>query len=297
MAFDEGLATRNGIPLPIQCIRMQGSYRRNRPVSQHYHDYTELLFGLAGSARVYTGGTTCLLNEGDLLLIHPHEPHDVHAASESCTYIVIKFLPKILLAGEHTYPTYGYTLLLTEKTVGKQCLFRRKELTSSDLPARFASLMEEWEGERFGYELSLRADVIHIFLYILRRWQESNLPLATGVVGGQGEMISRALAYVRANYADLTENSAAAACGVSRTYFSRCFKRAMKVGFAAYVNEVRLREAERLLLTTEKSVTEIAEEVGFSTASYFIGQFRALHGVTPHRYREAGLQARDGQAE
>jgi AraC-like DNA-binding protein len=60
----------------------------------------------------------------------------------------------------------------------------------------------------------------------------------------------------------------------------------MRTSFTAYVCEVRLREAERLLLTTKKSVTEIAIEVGFSTASYFIDRFRVLHGVTPHQYRQ-----------
>ena len=80
------------------------------------------------------------------------------------------------------------------------------------------------------------------------------------------------------------------ACGVSRTYFSRCFKRGMKQGFSRYVCHVRLREAKRLLLTTPKSVTDIAQEVGFSTTSYFIERFRALHGVTPHQFRESGQQ-------
>lgn len=295
MAVDEGLASRNGIPLPIQCIHME-CRREKRSVQQHYHDYTELLFGLSGRARVYTGASSYVLSAGDLLLIHPHEPHDVHALNELCTYIVIKFLPEVLLAGEQTYPTYGYTLLLTEKTAGKQCLFPADELMQSDLPSRFAHLMEEWEGEAFGYELSLRADVLHIFLYIMRRWQKSDLPLAAGMAGRQGEIISRALTYVRSHYAELTEDSTAAACGVSRTYLSRCFKRTMKMGFSAYVNEVRLREAERLLLTSTQSVTEIAQEVGFSTASYFIDRFRTLHGVTPHQYRQGVLLYRGRQA-
>lgn len=295
MAIDEGLASRNGVPLPIQCIRMECRQEKRSP-QQHYHDYTELLFGLGGRAQVYTGATCCTLSAGDLMLIHPHEPHDVHALDGFCTYIVIKFLPEVLLAGVQTYPTYGYVLLLTEKTAGKQCLFPAAELRQSDLPSRFAHLMEEWEGEAFGYELSLRADVLHIFLYIMRRWQKSDLPLAAGMAGRQGEIISRALTYVRAHYAELTEDSTAAACGVSRTYLSRCFKRAMKMGFSAYVNEVRLREAERLLLTSPQSVTEIAQEVGFSTASYFIDRFRTLHGVTPHQYRQGILLPRGQQA-
>lgn len=103
MAIDEGLASRNGVPLPIQCIRMECRQETRSP-QQHYHDYTELLFGLGGRARVYTGAACCTLSAGDLMLIHPHEPHDVHALDGFCTYIVIKFLLEVLLAGEQTYP-------------------------------------------------------------------------------------------------------------------------------------------------------------------------------------------------
>ena len=288
MAYDEGLAKRNGITLPIQCIRMVLK-PHVRALSMHYHDYTELLFGIAGTAMVSTGSYSCLLSEGDLVLIHPGEAHDVLWHSGQATYLVIKFLPKVLLTGEQASPAHGYALLLTENMPDKQCIFRAAELKKSDLPQRFAHLMEEWEDERFGYELSLRADITHIFLYILRRWQEDNLPLAESMRSGQGSLIGHAVAYVREHYSDLTEEETAAACGVSRTYFSRCFKRAMRIGFSAYVCAVRLREAERLLLTTSKSVTEIAEEVGFSTTSYFIARFRELHGVTPHQNRESAL--------
>ena len=54
---------------------------------------------------------------------------------------------------------------------------------------------------------------------------------------------------------------------------------------SAYINRLKLREAERLLATGDTSVTEIAEAVGFSTVSYFISLFRSHHGVTPHKYR------------
>jgi mannose-6-phosphate isomerase-like protein (cupin superfamily) len=160
MPIEEGIAVRGGIPLPIQCILMKNNIH-NRPPMLHYHKYTELLFGMSGTAQVYTGSSHYLLGEGDLLLIHPREPHDVHAASESCTYIVIKFLPEVLLSGEQSSPTYGYSLLLTERTTGKQCFFSAGELAESGLSSLFAHLMEEWDGECFGYgEWTQDGDVI-----------------------------------------------------------------------------------------------------------------------------------------
>ena len=49
---------------------------------------------------------------------------------------------------------------------------------------------------------------------------------------------------------------------------------------------LRIRRAQQLLASTDKSCTEICFEVGFSDQSYFTRQFRKHTGVTPKRYRK-----------
>jgi AraC-like DNA-binding protein len=46
-----------------------------------------------------------------------------------------------------------------------------------------------------------------------------------------------------------------------------------------------MERARELLLKTGKTVSEIAEDVGYANAPYFYRQFRAHHGVTPAEYR------------
>ena len=64
MAYDEGRVRRDGEVLPIECLRIRqnGKPRNNRNL--HFHDYTELLFGLHGSARVLIGNGTTVLEAG-----------------------------------------------------------------------------------------------------------------------------------------------------------------------------------------------------------------------------------------
>lgn len=285
MAIDEGRALRGGVPLAIQCLQMKLSGPPHfDPL--HYHDYIELLFGTEGRARATVGDRIYTFEQGELLLVHTHEPHTVTCDGESCTYTVVKFLPEVLLGNEQTYSEYGCALLLMENMPGRQNLFRAEELADTPLTGLFSHIMQEWESANFGYELGLRADITLILMHILRKWREKNPSLAETVgAGGHGDMMQKAMTYVKEEYAEATEDRAAAFCGVSASYFSRLFKREMKSGFSAYVNRVRLREAERLLLTTDKSVTEIAQEVGFATSSYFIDCFRRTHEVTPYRYR------------
>lgn len=287
MAYYEERAKRNGIVMPIQCIHMH-LHKTHTHRNMHYHEYVELLFGLRGKAQVFIGGMQCELPAGSMIIIHINEPHDVLCFEGECEYIVVKFLPQVLRAEEETSFEYTYVPILMENTPDKQIFFDAVELKSTNLPALFAHMMEEWEQQTFGYELSLRADVTQIYLYILRRWRQSNLSLFEYIEQtGQGEFIHKAVSYVGAQYAELTQQDVAAACGISTAYFSRLFKRTMKTPFSAYLAKVRLREAERLLLLTNQSVTEIAHGVGFSTASYFISLFHKEQNLTPYQYRQS----------
>ncbi|MBR5057184.1 MAG: helix-turn-helix transcriptional regulator, partial [Clostridiales bacterium] len=56
--------------------------------------------------------------------------------------------------------------------------------------------------------------------------------------------------------------------------FSRFFRHALGQTFSDYLLYVRLTEAEKLLITTSKSISQIALDTGFSTSSYFITQFK-----------------------
>ena len=53
------------------------------------------------------------------------------------------------------------------------------------------------------------------------------------------------------------------------------------------LRDMRLREARRLLTTTELSISEIAYEAGFSTPAYFTKCFREAYGQTPSELRDS----------
>ena len=55
--------------------------------------------------------------------------------------------------------------------------------------------------------------------------------------------------------------------------------------FKDYVYYLRIRDAEEMLLNTDKRIYEIAEELGFPNADVFISRFVQLKGVTPNQYR------------
>lgn len=75
----------------------------------------------------------------------------------------------------------------------------------------------------------------------------------------------------------------------SDAYLSRYFKQETGITFRQYLNKIRVEQAAMELKNTEKSVTQIALDCGFSTPSAFNRKFREFFEMTPATYRKKYL--------
>lgn len=93
------------------------------------------------------------------------------------------------------------------------------------------------------------------------------------------------LSYLAENHTHVTLDALAAHFGRSRSHISHLFKANAGVSLRAYCNDLRLCDAKGLLQSTSLSVTEVAYEVGFDDASYFIKLFREKYGISPLKFK------------
>ncbi len=73
---------------------------------------------------------------------------------------------------------------------------------------------------------------------------------------------------------------------LSSQYLSAKIKETFGLGFNEYLNQIRVEESTKLLLDTEKSISEISDEVGFSHVRYFNKNFKFFYKLTPLQYRK-----------
>ena len=99
-------------------------------------------------------------------------------------------------------------------------------------------------------------------------------------------VISAALAYLHENYSThISVSELAAQMYLSRDHFSKLFRSATGMTVTAFLRQLRVNEACRLLKETDRGIGEIGALCGFPDTKNFYSAFRAQTGTTPGVYR------------
>jgi AraC-like DNA-binding protein len=101
------------------------------------------------------------------------------------------------------------------------------------------------------------------------------------------ERLNPVFQYIENNYAsEIKIENLASLTYLSTSHFSRLFKQATGKTATQYINEFRISKAEVLLKTTDLSVSDVAERVGFISSSYFAKWLKTLRNTTPTELRK-----------
>lgn len=76
-------------------------------------------------------------------------------------------------------------------------------------------------------------------------------------------------------------------CNMSKHHFLRVFESIVGESPLHYKNRIRLEHAAELLSDSAQSVSEISDEVGFSSPSYFCQAFKRYYGIAPKQYKKS----------
>lgn len=258
-----------------------------RPVAQpHVHQYFELLYCLSGRYELQAEHQTHVLSRGDVALIHPMEPHQTRSLEVGeNSYLVLKFTPEALYsAGQPAYEL-KYILPYLHFSEQRSYVYTARQLEGSRMGDLLSCILDERRQARYGYEMAVRAYVLQVLLWFLRAWNDGRD--AKAIDERTLLRLQRAIQTIDDHLDEpFKASDVAARLGMGLSSFSRFFSAAAGMSFPAYVRSRRLSRAAVLLGDGARSVTDIALETGFNTASYLILCFRQQYGVTPNQYRK-----------
>ena len=238
----------------------------------HYHDKHELYYLEKGNTKYFVDDEIFMLRPGDMLFVPSGSFHKTHG--EGCDGAVrLLFVFDDDFAGEEAK---SYIDELNEK---KHIRFPADKLYK--LQDLFSKIEKETENKLQDYsqmqKLYLRQMLILISRYRLKDTKDD--------YGESHRIIQEAVHYISANCGEeLRLETLASKYAMSPGYFSKQFKLYVGVGLSEYINIARVSAAEKLLVGTDRSITDIAMECGFNDSNYFAAVFKKIKGITPKKY-------------
>lgn len=255
----------------------------------HQHPECELTLIETGAGQRFVGDHIDAYQPGDLVLLGSDLPHTwaSHPGSgRRHKAVVVQFDPDWL----------DVFLASTPEARAIQSLIQR-----SRRGLRFTGPAQAYAAEQLPKMTKQRGmERVLSLIALLDRLAHSRkiTPLASPAYERAGHLadsrIDRVCRFIHDHVTEpITQARVAERVHMSGPAFSRFFRQRVGMTYSRYVHELRIGHACRLLLETDRSVTEACFASGFNNLSNFNRVFLSIKGVSPRRYRQKHSQHND----
>jgi len=239
----------------------------------HTHPFTELFYVVDGKGEFNIQGQRFPVKPNDFVIINPQVEHtELSSPDEPLEYIVLGInglsFSNLTPVSEGGHPFSFFNLRDEQK----------------DILRYLNAMVQEATSQQMSYELVCH-NLLEILLIKILRHQHFDLE-----VGKQSKAtkdISFIKHYLETYYHESIQlEDLASMTHLSRFYISHSFKKEIGMSPMEYLIAIRIKESKILLRTTNYSISQVADIVGFTTPTYFSKQFRKSTGISPTDYRE-----------
>ena len=245
-------------------------YKHKSPCSseEHFHNKHELYYLIEGYTKYFIGDELYILNPGDMIFI----PKGMfHKTSTNAERMLLMFTEDDLIEGYEKY--------IDELSSNKYITF------SSKYQGKIRDIMNKIDNENIKEEkdyVDMQKLCLHELLIFISRYRNDKSAVK---FNHSYEFIQNVAKYIAENYSkDLSLEELSKTFSITPNHLSKQFKKVTDVCLNDYINITRITQAEKLLVNTDMSITEIASQCGFNDSSYFAAVFKKFKAITPKKY-------------
>lgn len=251
----------------------------------HWHEEVQFIWVTKGSIEFTVNQISHILNTGDGLFINSGCIHS--ARSHNCLnsfYICLDLSPRFIAPRDS---------IILDKYINPYINSNHDAVKlipqidwQNEILKKLNTFYQIYLEKEYTYELQAFSLLVDIWSQLIQNTIdfESQVVLS---VSKENQRIKNILNYIYSNYDEkITLEDLANLADVSREECCRLFKRVLQQTPIEYLNMYRINQSMYLLRSTNHSITEIALEIGFSNASYYISKFKSIMHMTPLVFRK-----------
>jgi len=256
----------------------------------HRHDFIEIPYLLSGSCTMEVEGQTFSMHEGDFVILDTRSSHLPHVPEDGLLLnieIETEFFDEAFFRQfEKDDPLAGFfaSVVYSRKSEKRYLYFD----CGNDF--RIRQLIMMICAEYYSQEVCCAQVIQNLTMVLLAtvvRLQRQKLAMVTAADTVDDTALSGIFRYIGEHLTDVSRESLAGHFGYSYSYMNTILQTATGMSFSALKRTLRLQRAELLLRTTDRPITDVAHDSGFSGMTGFYDQFRKEYGVTPQEYRKS----------
>lgn len=247
-----------------------------RIIPMHWHDSPELIYCVEGKLKVWYEGKIVTLGKGDLLLINSNTPHSTQSITHNNVCII-------------QFP--GNFLEEENKSIHLSTCENKYDAQVIDYTRKIITEIIEYHVSTNEYDYLLeQSKILHLKYLLVTNFSSG----ANGKCEDNNrkqlklKQLEIVIRHLKNNYKDNPSlKEIANACGYSEAYLSRLFHTITGQTFIDFKRNLCLEKAIELMNTTDKTITQIAYESGFSNVKSFRNYFRSTMNINPKFYKRS----------
>ena len=279
------------LPADFPMFMLAGEHWRISPVPSkqlHFHNCLEIGLCLSDSGVMMLGDEQVPFQRGYVTCIARNVPHTTWSDPGKHSLWSYLFVdPEMLLSRS------GLTLLPDLGAFNRMISGCHFILPPDEYPwavPLIQEMLDEFSLQKMGYRGCIRGLFLTLMIRLLRIFpEEKKQPVADKNL----TVLSPALDYMYEHYTQTFPlEMLADVCHMSPTHFRRLFHAQLGTNPLNFLHQVRILKSCTLMRMSEKTISEIAAQVGYTSLSCFNQHFQRYMGCTPSAWRKSGADAR-----
>lgn len=256
----------------------------------HWHYDYELVLVLKGSITLKLWPDTCIIDEGNIVLINSKAVHAISEVKGDNICLIIQIKQELFENWKDKNQKNQFYLNSTLDLV--------KPKVSYDIFIRTAAQigLKCFEDSLVSYNrvqallYTLVADIFEFTQYDIKQYADRN------TTDEEADTLLRIIEYVESNYLnEKISDEILRYVGMSEKTLYRFLKSHTNLTLKELITSIKIEKTLHMLSRTEKPISIIAQECGFGTDKTFYRIFKSEFGITPKEYRQNGTKVEDNK--